>query len=350
VLLKNENSLLPLGKDIKSIAVIGPLADNQEDLLGCWWAMGRSEDVVPILAAVKDKIPAECKLRYAKGCDIDGSSMAGFSEAVKAALQSEVVVLVVGESRAMSGEAHSRASLELPGVQQKLVETIHATGKLIVVVLVCGRPLSISWVKENIPAVLLAWQGGVQAGSAVADCLFGDYNPSGRLTTSFPRTVGQVPIYYNHKNTGRPPGSGVHTSRYLDIATGPLFVFGYGLSYTKFEYGNLSVSQSEISLGGSVTVKADVTNTGNQRGEETVQLYIRDLVGSVTRPVKELRAFKKISLEPGETKTVSLAVGPSELSFYDLNMNYVVEPGESKVWVGPNCMEGLEGQFVVIDK
>lgn len=347
VLLKNENSILPLNKDVKSLAVIGPLADNQGDLLGCWYAAGRSEDAVSVFQGIKNKVSSGCKLMHTKGCDVAGSSRDGFAEAVRLAKKADVVILVVGESKEMSGEAHSRASLDLPGVQQQLVEAVHAAGKPVVVVLLSGRPLSVSWIKENIPAIMLAWHPGVQGGNAVADCLFGDYNPSGRLTVGVPRTVGQVPIYYNHKNTGRPASEAAYTSKYIDIPNTPLFAFGYGLSYTTFKHSNLKVSPSKISAGQSVTVTADIKNTGSRAGEEVVQLYIRDLVASATRPVRELKGFEKVQLQPGQTKTVSFTLGKEQLAFYDVNMKWVVEPGQFKVWIGPNCVEGLEGGFEV---
>lgn len=349
VLVKNEKSLLPLKKDIKSLAVIGPLADSQKDLLGTWAAVGRAEDVVTILAGIRNKVSPACKLSYAKGCEVRGTSVEGFDEAVEAAQNADAVILVVGESEDMSGEAYCRSSLELPGSQQKLVETIHSVGKPVVVVLVAGRPLSVSWIKENIPAILLGWHSGVEGGNAIADCLFGDYNPSGKLSVTIPRTVGQVPIYYNHKNTGRPAKEDArYTSKYIDVPWTPLFEFGYGLSYTTFEYSNLSLSASEISASGSLVVTADVTNTGSRSGEEVVQLYIRDSVASATRPVKQLGGFDKIYLEAGQTKRISFTVTSADLAFYDSNMNYVVEPGEFKVWVGPNCREGLEGSFKVV--
>jgi len=257
--------------------------------------------------------------------------------------------MVIGESEAMSGEGHCRAELGLPGIQQQFVETIHAVGKPVVVVLLCGRPMSISWLAENVPVILVAWHPGVQGGSSVADCLFGDYNPSGKLTTSFPRSAGQIPIYYGHKNTGRPPKAAVRwTSKYIDIPWTPLFAFGYGLSYTTFEYSNLTVSPSKVSTGQSVTVAADIKNTGTRSGEEVAELYIRDLVASATRPVRELKGFQKVHLDPGQTKTVSFTLVPEHLAFYDVNMHWVVEPGQFNVWVGPNCMEGLEASFEVI--
>ncbi|MHC4364438.1 MAG: beta-glucosidase BglX [Planctomycetota bacterium] len=348
VLLRNENSLLPVNKDVDSVALIGPLADNRSDLLGAWAAVGESEDVVSVLKGIRNKLSPESKLFHAKGCGIAGPSTIGFAEAVEVAQRADVVILAVGESKDMSGEAHSRSSLDLPGVQQQLVEAVCATGKPVIVVLLSGRPMSISWMAENVPAILVAWHPGVQGGNAVADCLFGDYNPSGKLTVSFLRTVGQIPVYYNHKNTGRPPKEGGgNTAKYIDVHWAPLFAFGYGLSYTTFEYSNLKVSPSKIAIGQLITVSAEVKNTGSRSGEEIVQLYIRDLVASVTRPVKELKGFKKILLEPGEKRTVSFVLTPDHLAFYDINMNHTVEPGRFAVWVGPSSAEGLEGKFEV---
>ncbi|MHC4418777.1 MAG: glycoside hydrolase family 3 C-terminal domain-containing protein [Planctomycetota bacterium] len=337
-----------MNKDVDSVALIGPLADNRSDLLGAWAAVGESEDVVSVLKGIRNKLSPESKLFHAKGCGIAGPSTIGFAEAVEVAQRADVVILAVGESKDMSGEAHSRSSLDLPGVQQQLVEAVCATGKPVIVVLLSGRPMSISWMAENVPAILVAWHPGVQGGNAVADCLFGDYNPSGKLTVSFLRTVGQIPVYYNHKNTGRPPKEGGgNTAKYIDVHWAPLFAFGYGLSYTNFEYSNLKVSPSKIAIGQLITVSAEVKNTGSRSGEEIVQLYIRDLVASVTRPVKELKGFKKILLEPGEKRTVSFVLTPDHLAFYDINMNHTVEPGRFAVWVGPSSAEGLEGKFEV---
>ncbi len=349
VLLKNDSSLLPLKKDIKSLALIGPLADNQKDLLGTWAWGGRAEDVVTVRKAIREKLTPKSRLLYAKGCDIQGNSTKGFDEAVKIAKQADMVILAIGESEKMSGEAHCRAYLDLPDIQKRLVKKIHATRKPAIVVLFSGRPLSISWLKENIPAVLLAWHPGVQGGNAVADILFGDYNPSGKLTTTFPRTVGQVPIYYNHKNTGRPPKEkDRHSSKYIDVPWTPLFPFGYGLSYTTFKYSNLKVNPAKAVLGKPITVSVDVQNTGKRAGEEVVQLYIRDLVASVTRPVKELKGFKKISLKPAQKKTVSFTITNEQLSFYNQDMKFITEPGDFTAWAGPDSVQGLQADFKII--
>ena len=346
VLLKNTNGLLPISKDVKSIALIGPLADSQEDLMGTWKGVGEAEDVVTILKGIQGKVSAECKINYAKGCDANGHSTEGFEAAIKAAKKSDVVIMAVGESEKMSGEAHSRASLDLPGVQRELIEEVQKTGKPIIVVLLTGRPLAISWVDKNIPTILLGWHPGTQGGNGIADVIFGDYNPSGKITATFPRNVGQVPIYYNCKNTGRPPSESVyHTSKYIDSHWTPLYPFGYGLSYTTFHYSNLKVSPDKISMEQPVIVSADVKNTGNRTGEEIAQLYICDMVGSVTRPVKELKGFEKISLEPGQKKTVDFTLTAEQLKFYNIDNQFVAEPGMFKVMVGRNSVDCLESEF-----
>jgi beta-glucosidase len=258
------------------------------------------------------------------------------------------VVLAVGEEAGMSGEASSRAYLDLPGSQSKLVEAIHATGKPVVVILSNGRPLTIGWIDKNIPAILETWFLGTQAGNAIADVLFGDYNPSGKLPVTFPRTVGQIPIFYSMKNTGRPMDvSNKYTSKYLDESNDPLYPFGYGLSYTTFVYGDIALSSAEMSGTDSLTVSCEVTNRGKLAGEEVVQLYIRDLVGSVTRPVKELKGFQKISLAPRESKTVSFRLSVNDLSFYKRDMTFGTEPGKFHVFIGGNSRDVKQAEFVL---
>lgn len=350
VLLKNEKNILPIDKKLKSIAVVGYLAKSTSDPLGGWSALGDSNDVVSIFDGIKNKIGKDVKINYAEGCKITGNDKSGFNEAINVAKSSDVIIAVVGESRNMSGEASSRATLDLPGVQEDLLKELHKTGKPIVVVLMNGRPLTIPWLQENIPAIVEAWYPGISAGSAVADILFGDVNPSGKLTVTFPRYVGQVPIYYNHKNTGRPHDPKNHyTSYYMDLENTPLYPFGFGLSYTTFEYSNLTLDKKEIRKNESLKVSVDVKNIGSREGKEVVQLYIRDLVGSVTRPVKELKDFTKISLKPGETKHVEFTITPDKLKFYDINMNYVVEPGDFKVFVGTNSVDVKEADFKVVE-
>jgi len=351
VLLKNENNLLPLKKDLKSIAVIGPLANSKDDPLGPWAQQGEPQNVVSVLEGIKNKLGNKVKINFAEGCSITGKDKSGFSKAIKAVKNSEVAIVVLGESRDMSGEAQSRATLDLPGVQEDLIKELYKTKKPIVVVLMNGRPLTINWISENIPAILETWFLGIQCGNAIADVLFGDYNPSGKLPVTFPKYVGQIPLYYNHKNTGRPYNhvQPQYTSFYNDFTIEPLYPFGYGLSYTKFEYSNLNLNKNQIKKDESLKVSVDVKNTGKYEGEEVVQLYIRDLVGSVTRPVKELKDFMKIKLKPGETKKVEFIITPDKLKFYDINMNYVVEPGDFKVFVGTNSVDVLESSFTIVE-
>jgi len=349
VLLKNEKNLLPLDKKIKSIALIGPLADNQKDLLGTWVLAAKEKDTVTLREGLKNALGKTCTINYAKGCETDSGSMEGFAEAIEAANNSELVIMAIGESEIHNGEAHSRTNLDMPGAQLQLLKEIQKTGKPIVMVLFAGRPLTINWELKNISTILLAWHPGVEGGNGIADVLFGDYNPAGKLTVTFPRNVGQIPIYYNMKNTGRPIVENDRwTSKYIDSPNTPLLPFGYGLSYTTFDYNNLKIENKKVSIPGTVKISADITNTGSVAGHEVVQLYIRDLVGSVTRPVKELKGFERIYLEPGETKTVTFELTTCNLKFYDINMEYNVEPGEFKVWVGPNSAKGLEGSFELL--
>jgi beta-glucosidase len=348
VLLKNDGDVLPLSKTVKTIAVIGPLADSQKDMIGSWTGDGKPEDAVTLLTGVKSILSPQTIIKYAKGCEVNDESTAGFDEAVRIARESEVVILAVGESAEMSGEAASRSSLDLPGQQLQLIKAIHATGKPYVVVLMNGRPLTISWIAANSPAILETWFAGTQGGHAIADVLFGDVNPGGKLPVTFPRSVGQLPLYYNHKNTGRPPDqNNKYTSKYLDVPWTPQFPFGHGLSYTKFKVANLRLSSPQIPRSGTVTVTAEVQNVGKRAGDEVVQLYIRDLAASVTRPVKELKGFQRITLQPGETKRVEFTLGPAQLGFYDRMMRFGVEPGEFKVMVGPNSEALIETRFDV---
>lgn len=348
VLLKNDHNTLPLSLDLKSIAVIGPLADDARSMIGPWSGDGRVEDAVTLLAGIRTKIP-DAKIFYAKGCDLTGSDRAGFKQAIKAARKSDFIILAVGESANMSGEAASRSSLDLPGQQLALIQAIHAIGKPYAVVLMNGRPLSIGWVATNSPAMLETWFAGTEAGNAIADTLFGDVNPGGKLPVTFPRFVGQVPIYYNHKNTGRPPGIGSKdVSGYSDISWTPLYPFGYGLSYTRFKISNLQLSATRIHPDGTVSVGVDVENIGDRGGDEVVQLYIHDLVASITRPVEALKGFERVSLQPGESRHVEFALSPEELGFYNRAMRFVVEPGKFDVMVGDNSQNGLNSSFEVV--
>jgi beta-glucosidase len=347
VLLKNEKNVLPLNKTVRSVAVIGPLADSQKDMIGSWTGDGIPEDAVTLLQGIRTKVP-NAKINYVKGCDVPCEETGGFDEAVKAARSSDVVILAVGESAEMSGEAASRSSLDLPGRQLELVKSVQETGKPVVVVLMNGRPLTINWIAENSPAILETWFAGSQAGNAIADVLFGDVNPGGKLPVTFPRSVGQIPLYYNHMNTGRPPDEKQkYTSKYLDLPWTPLFPFGYGLSYTQFKITNLQLSAPRVQTNGRVTVSVDVENTGSRAGDEVVQLYIRDVAASVTRPVKELKGFQRVTLQRGEKRRLDFTLGPKELGFYNRSMRFVVEPGEFKVMVGPNSEELIEAKFHV---
>jgi beta-glucosidase len=347
VLLKNEGNVLPLAKNLRSIALIGPLADSKQDMLGSWTGDGKTEDAITLAQGIKLKVPG-AKINYALGCAVICDKSDGFEEAVRAAKESDVVIVAVGESAEMSGEAASRSSLDLPGRQLDLVKAVQATGKPVVVVLMNGRPLTINWIAQNTPAVLETWFAGSQAGNAIADVLFGDVNPGGKLPVTFPRSVGQLPLYYNHKNTGRPPdANNKYTSKYLDVDWKPLFPFGYGLSYTKFEITNLRLSALRISPNGKLTVSVDVRNTGPRGGDEVVQLYLRDVAATVTRPVKELKGFQRVTLQRGETKRVEFEIGAPELGFWNRNMRYVVEPGEFQVMVGSNSEAVIETSFEV---
>lgn len=349
VLLKNKNHLLPLKKDIHSIALIGPLAYDQEDLLGPWSDGGKAEDVVSVITGIKNKVSSGTRINYAKGCGILDSSKAGFNDALNAVRKSNVAIVVVGESRDMSGEAASRTKLGLPGVQEELVEKIESLGKPVIVILMNGRPLTIDWISKNVPAVLETWFLGDQAGNAIADVLFGDYNPSGKLTTTFPRSVGQIPLFYNHMNTGRPPSkTDKYTSKYIDSPVSPLYPFGYGLSYTNFKFSDLNVDKEKISVNNSVEVSVKVKNTGKYAGTEIAQLYIRDLVASVTRPVKELKGFKRIFLNPGKAKTITFTVTPKSLEFYNIDMKKTIEPGKFNVMVGGNSEDVLTNSFEIV--
>src|SRR6266478_1726876 len=343
VLLKNEREMLPLSKGVKSIALIGPLADDQQDLLGSWSGDGQASDAVTLLTGVKAKVSPSTKINYAKGCDVNGISTEGFDEAVRVARESDVVIVAVGESAGMSGEASSRSSLDLPGQQLDLVKALHAAGKPMIVVLMNGRPLTINWIAENTPAILETWFAGTQGGNAIADILFGDVNPGGKLPVTFPRSVGQEPLYYNHMNTGRPPNANEkYTSKYLDVSWTPLFPFGYGLSYTQFRLSNLQLSATRIRPDGRVTVSFEVENTGQRTGDEVVQLYIRDVAASVTRPVQELKGFQRITLRPGEKRRIEFMLMPEHLGFYNREMRFVVEPGQFKVMVGTSSADEHE--------
>lgn len=344
VLLKNEGSILPLPKKELTVALIGPLADAGEEMLGAWYAQGEPSRSVSFLQGIKNVAP-EVEILYAKGCDIEGTSTVGFADAIGKAKKSDVVVLAIGEAAWMSGENTSRSEIDIPGVQPELFKALKETGKPVIVLLSNGRPLDISYLAQHADAILETWFLGTTAGDAVADVLFGDYNPSGKLTVTYPRNLGQVPIFYNAKNTGRPTSDERYSTRYLDVASTPLFPFGYGLSYTTFAYSNLELSSKKMNRKEALKISVLIKNTGKFAGEEIVQLYIRDLVGSVTRPVKELKGFKKIFLQPGESQHVEFLIAEEDLKFYDINMNWVAEPGDFEVFVGTNSVETLSARF-----
>jgi len=338
VLLKNEKfnetKILPLKKDTRTIAVIGPLGDNKIDMLGTWHASGDESKVVTLLQGIKSVVP-DATVNYAQGCDFTTEDKSGFSEALRTARAADVVIMAVGENYQQSGEAASRSIIDLPGVQQELMEEVHKLGKPMVAVVMAGRPLTISWMDDNIPAILNAWHLGTMSGKAIAEILFGADNPSGKLTITFPRNVGQIPIFYSVKNTGRPfDAENKYTSKYLDIPNTPLYPFGYGLSYTEFTYSDISINQETISKGDTLEATVTITNTGDYDGEEIVQLYTRDLVGSVTRPMKELKGYRKIALPKGASESVTFELTVNDLAFYRKDMTFGYEPGEFTLFIG----------------
>ncbi len=361
VLLKNDKGVLPLSKSIRKIAIIGPLADSPIDQMGTWVLDGRREDVRTPLAAFRQML-GESNVEWAPGLENSrDTSRDGFPAAVQAAKGGDAVLLFLGEEQILSGEAHSRAFLNLPGAQEQLAEEIAGVGKPTIVIILAGRPLTFHNVAEKATAVLYAWHPGTMGGPAIAALVFGDAVPSGKLPVTFPRTVGQVPIYYAHMNTGRPPSAddlGIpmgtpvdpkgFTSKYLDVDFTPEYPFGFGLSYGKFEYSNLRVSTTQVHLGGSITISADVSNTGPCTGDEIVQLYTRDLVASITRPVRELKAFRRIRLKPGQKQRVEFSLSTKDLAFYNAQMKLVTEPGKFHVWIAPDSASGPRGEFEVV--
>jgi beta-glucosidase len=349
VLLRNENKTLPIGKSVKEIAVIGALADNKNEMNGNWSGDGQPGDPVTVLEALRRKYP-KTEIKYEQGCDLKCTTDAGFKKAADAAKDADFTILVVGETADLSGEASARSNIDLPGRQLDLVKAVHASGKPYAVVLMNGRPLTINWLAENSPAILETWFAGTEAGNAIVDTLFGDANPGGKLPVTFPRSVGQIPIYYNHKNTGRPfKASEKYTSKYLDLDNAPLYPFGFGLSYTNFTFSDLRLDKTRIRPNESIKVTVDITNTGAVAGDEVAQLYIHDVAASVTRPVKELRGFKRIRLNPGEKRTVEFTLDRKALEFLGRDLKPVIEPGEFEIFVGPNSAHGLQTVFEVID-
>ncbi|MCH6483426.1 beta-glucosidase BglX [Pseudoxanthomonas sp. LH2527] len=349
VLLENDRNVLPLSKSVRTLAVIGPLADHRRAMLGNWAVAGREEDAVTPVQGLKAALGEDTRLIVAKGADIDSQDTSGFAEAVAAAQQADAVVMFLGEHPDMSAEAHNRTTLDLPGVQEQLALQVAATGKPVVLVLLNGRPLSIGALKGKVPAILEAWFPGVEGGHAITDVLFGDVNPSAKLPVTFPHNVGQIPLYYAHRNTGRPPSdTDKYTSKYLDAPSTPLYAFGHGLSYTTFRYDAPVVAKKTLApsaLQQQVSVR--VTNTGKRAGEEVVQLYVRDDVASVTRPVKQLRGFQRVALQPGESKTVTFELGFEDLAMYDARMQQVVEPGTFTVFVGGSSDRTQQAAFSV---
>lgn len=348
VLLKNDpfngKRLLPLAS-IRNIALIGPLADNTVDMMGTWHAAGDPSRVVTVLQGLRNALPGN-RISYSLGCETSGDSRAGFPDALKLAASSDLIILAIGENYVQSGEAASRSTIGLPGIQQELLEKMVATGKPVVVVLMAGRPLAIPWMARNVPAIVNASHLGTRGGDAIASVLAGSYNPSGKLTMSFPQNEGQIPVYYSMKNTGRPlDPANKYTSKYLDIPNEPVYPFGYGLSYTTFRYSSLELGSREISMTDTLAISVQVTNTGSLAGEEVVQLYVRDLVGSVTRPVKELKGFKKLMLQPGETAEVKFQLTAGNLRFYTADLTYAAEPGKFAVMVGTSSSEFLQTEF-----
>ncbi len=373
VLLKNKGQILPL-KKLGTIAVIGPLADAKENMAGTWSVATKQENSISLLAGIKEVVGPSTKILYAKGSNLDDDAayeergtMFGKTlhrdnrtkevlqtEAINLAKQADVIVAAMGESAEMSGESSSRTELEIPATQQQLLQELLKLGKPVVLVLFNGRPLVLNQENETVPAILDVWFPGSEAGYAIADVLFGDENPSGKLTTTFPRSVGQIPIYYSHKNTGRPLGNKEgkfekFRSNYLDQRNEPLFPFGFGLSYTTFEYSNLKLSAPKINSKQNLKVTVDVANTGDFDGKEVVQLYIRDLVGSVTRPVKELKGFQKISIKKGEKQTVTFDISVQDLKFYNAELQFVAEPGAFEIFVGANSDTDIKAKFELVN-
>jgi beta-glucosidase len=370
VLLRNEKGTLPLPKDVGTLAVIGPLADSKEDTEGSWTVFGHVPAAVTVLEGIRSHLGSGAKVAYAPGPEIrrdipsvfeslipgpkkprqtPEEAEAAFRTAVETARGADVVVAVMGERADMSGEAASRAMLGLPGRQEELLKAVVALGKPVVLVLVGGRPLSVDWAATNVPAILEAWQPGTEGGSAVADVLFGDVNPGGKLPVTFPRSGAHEPLYYAHNLTHAPEGSRFFTSRYWDGSPTPLYPFGYGLSYTTFSFSNLRVDPPELKVGGSASVSVDVENTGPRAGDEVVQLYIHQRWGSDSRPVRELKGFRRVDLQPGEKRTVTLPLGPDELRYWSTRYRkWVHEEAAFDLWVGADSTATLHGEFSVV--
>jgi beta-glucosidase len=341
VLLKNEGGVLPLDGKISSIAVIGPNADDEKNQLGDYTSREVLQEITTVLDGIRDRAPEGTKVRYVKGCNVVGDELNEISKAVKAARSSDVAVVVLGENewqkaqkQGTSGEGYDVATLELTGLQKELVRRVRQTGTPTIVVLINGRPLATPWVDKHVPAILEAWIPGEKGGTAVAEILFGDYNPSGKLPVTVPRHAGQLPVYYNHKPSKTYWLEKGWGNSYADLDYRPLYPFGYGLSYSQYEYSDLQISPEKSGPGTVFRITAGVTNTSNRRGTEIVQLYIRDRISSVVRPVKELKGFSRVTLDPGETRQVQFELGYDQLKMLDRELNWTVEPGEFKVMVG----------------
>ncbi len=337
VLLKNEHNVLPLSKGLNSIALIGPLVKAKKEMKGFWSLDVGDETQIVSLYEGMQQAAGKTNLLYARGCDITDTSRVGFDEAYKTAMQADVVIMAMGERPDMTGEAKSRSNIHLPGVQEDLIKAISATGKPLVVLLMSGRPMVFNWTADHVPAILYTWWLGNQAGNAMADVLYGNYNPGAKLPITFPRTEGQIPIYYNHFNTGRPAHGDNdvnYTSAYIDLPNSPKYAFGHGLSYTTFGYSNLKFSKKSMLKNESITVSFDLQNTGKYAGEEVAQFYLRQMVSQPVRPIKELKGFEKVMLQPGETKTITFTVDKEKLSFYNDQLERITQPGEFKLMIG----------------
>jgi len=359
VLLKNEKNLLPIKESVQKIAVIGPLADDKDTPIGNWRAQGEANSAISLLEGLENNISENVKITYAKGADlgvgersflmpleINKTDKSGFEEAINTASEADLVIMALGEDAFQTGEGRSQVDVGLAGVQQELLEEIYKVNQNIVLVLINGRPLEITWASENIPAIVEAWQLGSESGNAIADVLLGDYNPSGKLPVSFPRAVGQEPLYYNQKSTGRPSNpTHVTYSGYTDEKKDALYSFGFGLSYTNFEYGDLQLSSEEINADENIQASITLKNDGDVEGKEIVQLYLRDLVASTTRPVKELKGFEAVSLAPGESKTVTFEINEEMLQFYNANRKWEAEAGEFEVFIGGNSRDLQKATF-----
>ena len=344
VLLKNDKQVLPINVAVKSVALIGPAADAAQDMIGNWSGRGDAKDVITLKKELESRLGS--RVSYAKGAAFNDTDRSGFAAALAAARRADVIIAAFGEDGMMSGESMCRANLNIPGVQEELILELAKLGKPMVLVLFNGRPLVLTSINSAVPAILDVWIPGTMAGPAICDVLFGEFNPSGKLPVTFPYALGQVPIFYNHKNSGRPgTQADKYKSRYIDIPNDPLYPFGFGLSYTQFAYNNLNIGQSLLEGDQPLEVRVDVKNTGQVAGTETVQLYVRDLVGSVTRPVKELKGFKKVTLKAGEVQTVSFTLNREDLSFYNRDGVWGTEPGKFKVFVGTNSQNTIEAGF-----